>query len=65
MNKNLFLKNKGQRKPTVWPVYAGTSLCTQLGFHKYEKCKFSSIMAEIWNESHIVWEPFQTPIFEL
>ena len=22
-------------------------------------------MAKVWNESHIVWEPFQTPIFPL
>ena len=22
-------------------------------------------MAEVWNESHIVWEPFQTPFFPL
>ena len=21
------------------------------------------IIVEVWNESHIVWEPFQTPIF--
>ena len=25
--------------------------------------KFSAIMAEVWNESHIVWEPFQTSVF--
>ena len=23
------------------------------------------MMAEVWNESHIVWEPFQTAIFPL
>ena len=22
-------------------------------------------MTEVWNESHIVWEPFQTPFFPL
>ena len=30
---------------------------------KHKKCKFFAIMAEVWNESHIVWEPFQTPFF--
>ena len=34
--------------------YAGTFLCTQLGFQKYKKDKFSIIMVEVWNESHIV-----------
>ena len=29
------------------------------------KCKFFYIKVEVWNESHIVWEPFQTPIFQL
>ena len=46
-------------------AYAGTLLCTKLGFQKYKKCKFSAIMVEIWNESHIVWESFQTPFFPL
>ena len=41
----------------------GTFLRTQLGFQKYEKGKFSTIMAEVWNESHIGWEPFQTHFF--
>ena len=44
-------------------AYAGTFLHTQLGFQKYGKCKFFAIIAEVWNESHIVWEPFQTPFF--
>ena len=44
-------------------AYAGTFLRTQLGFHKHKKDKFSTIMAEVWNESHIIWEPFQTPFF--
>ena len=39
-------------------VYAGTFLRMQLEFQKHKKCKFSAIMAEIWNESHITWEPF-------
>ena len=46
-------------------AYIGTFLRTQLGFQKYEKWVFSAIMAEVWNESHIVWEPFQTPFFPL
>jgi len=29
------------------------------------KSKFSTLKAEVWNESHIIWEPFQTPIFQL
>ena len=73
MSKNLFLEIKYQNGPQcTWATtcvrgpkhaYAGTFLCTQLRFHKHEKCKISSIMAEIWNESHIVWELFQTPFF--
>ena len=30
---------------------------------RYKKCKFSTIMAKVWNESHIIWELFQTPFF--
>ena len=46
-------------------VYAGTFLCTQLGFQKHKKDKFFANMVEVWNESHIVWETFQTPFFQL
>ena len=46
-------------------VYAGTFLHMQLGFQKYKKGKFSALMAKVWNESHIVQEPFQTPVFQL
>ena len=45
------------------PTYVGTILRTQLGFQKYGKCKFPVIMAEVSIESHIIWEPFQTPFF--
>ena len=38
--------------------YASTLLRTQLGFQKHKKGKFSTIMAEIWNESHIVLKSF-------
>ena len=44
-------------------VYASMFLYMQLGFQKHKKGKFSAIMAETWNESHIVWEPFQIPFF--
>ena len=47
------------------PAYIGTVLRMQLGFKKHKKGKFSAIMAKIWNESHIIWEPFQTPFFPL
>ena len=46
-------------------VYEGTFLHTKLGFQKHKKEKFSTIMAKVWNGSHIVWEPFQTPFFPL
>ena len=39
-------------------AYAGMFFCMQLGFQKHKKGKFSAIMAEIWNESHIVWVSF-------
>ena len=29
------------------------------------KDKFSVLKIEVWNESHIVWEPFQTFIFTI
>ena len=35
-------------------VFAGTFLCTQLGFQKQKKDKFSIIVIEVWNESHII-----------
>ena len=43
-------------------TYAYTGLHTHA---KVIKGKFFSIKCEVWNESHIVWEPFQTPIFQL
>ena len=43
-------------------AYAGIFLRTQLGFQKYGKDKFFAIMTEVWNESHIVWEPSK-PLF--
>ena len=35
-------------------AYASILLRKQLGFQKHKKDKFFSIMAEVWNESHIV-----------
>ena len=35
-------------------AYASTFLHTQLGFRKHGKGKFFAIMAEVWNEFHIV-----------
>ena len=29
------------------------------------KDKIFCIQAKVWNESHIIWEPFQTFIFQL
>jgi len=43
-------------------AYAVTFLRTQLGFQKNKKCKFFEIMAEVWNESHIL-EVVPNPIF--
>ena len=52
---NLFLENKGQ---SPWPTYIARVP------ESYKRQVFC-IKAEVWNESHIVWEPFQTPIFQL
>ena len=46
-------------------MYVVTDLRTQQGFHKPMKGKFSTLKTKVWNEFHIVWEPFETPIFEL
>ena len=77
MSKNLFFGNKMTKValgPHMWAVacirgpnlaYAGTFLCMQLGFQKHKKGKFSAIMAKVWSEFHIIWEPLQTPFFQL
>ena len=46
-------------------AYVSTFLRTQLGFQKHKKRKFFAIFAEVWKESHIIWEPFQTPFSQL
>lgn len=43
-------------------AYIGTFLRIQLGFQKHGKFKFSTIIAEVWNEFHIVWNRSK-PIF--
>ena len=35
-------------------AYTGTLLHMQLGFQRHKKGKFSIVIAEVWNESHIV-----------
>jgi len=64
MRKKSILGNKMTKValgPHTWTsicglkhAYAGTLLHTQLGFQKNKKCKFSAIMAEVWNESCII-----------
>ena len=44
-------------------VYAYTGLRMHVRVLETMKDKFFSIKYEVWNESHIVWKPFQTPIF--
>ena len=65
------MKNHGLRKQAQTCIhkphaaYAGISLCTQLEFQRHKKGKFSALTTEVWNESHIIWESFQSPIFQL
>ena len=65
MHKNVFLEINDQSgsHPRTWATacirgpkhaYVGTFLCMWLGFQKYGNDKFSAIMGEVWNESHIV-----------
>ena len=44
-------------------AYVGTDLHIRV-LETYERQIFC-INVEVWNESYIVWEPFQTPIFSL
>ena len=41
------------------------SMCMHASVPETMKGKFFCIKVWFWNESHIVWEPFQTPIFQL
>ena len=36
-----------------------------LGSRNYERKVFFAFKTWFWNESHIIWEPFQNPIFLL
>jgi len=44
-------------------VYAYIGMRMHVRVLETMKDKFFSIKCEVWNESHIVWKPFQTPIF--
>ena len=66
--------NKVALDPIMWAIawahgpkhaYVGPLLCMQLEFQKHKKCKLSAIMVEVWNESNIIWEQFQTSFFPL
>ena len=46
-------------------AYAYTGMHTYVRVLEIMKGKFSALKFGFWNESHIVWEPFQTPNFEL
>ena len=46
-------------------AHTGLILRTHVGFQKYKKMQVFCINSEVWNESHIVWEPFQTLIFTI
>ena len=72
MSKNLFLEINYKRGTS--PPYVGSGLRMQAKacVHRHTPTyvvgvldKFSTIMAEVWNESHIVQEPYQTPLFPL
>ena len=70
MRKKSIFENKGQKKPLAcvrWhkPVYVGTSLQTQVEFQIPMKGKLSALKINVWNKSHIVLEPFQTPILTI
>ena len=44
-------------------AYAHTGMHTHARISETMKDKFLCNKAEVWSESHIVWEPFQTPNF--
>ena len=46
-------------------AYTYTGLRMHVRVLKTMKYKFFNIKCEVWNESHIVWKPFQTPILQL
>ena len=46
-------------------VYTYTGMRVHARVQETMKCKLFYIKAKVWNESHIIREPFQTLIFEL
>ena len=46
-------------------AYTYMGMHTHVRVQETMKEKFSTLKFVFWNESHIVWEPFQTSIFEL
>jgi len=46
-------------------AYAYTGMRTYVRVPETMKYKFFVLKFGFWNESHIICEPFQTPIFEL
>ena len=67
---NLFLENKRPRKPLACVHRSDARVRMHEPAHvarvpETMKGRFFYINIEVWNESHIIWEPFQTPIFSL
>ena len=67
---NLFSENRRLRKSLVCVCRSDARVRRHELMHAFRvpktmKDKFFCINVEVWNESYIVWEPFQTPIFSL
>ena len=67
---NLFLENKMPRKPLACIHRSDAQVRRHELAHvarvpETMKGRFFCINIEVWNESHIIWELFQTPIFSL
>ena len=67
---NLFLENKMPRKPSACIRRSAACIHKHRPTHTVRvletiKDKFFCINVEVWNESYIIWELFQTPIFSL
>ena len=67
---NLFLENKRPRKPSAYVCRFDARVLRHELAHATKvrgtiKDQFLYINVEVWNESHIIWEPFQTSIFSL
>ena len=73
---NIFLENKGHGNPR--PTYAYTRMCkySEPCIHRHRSTYIARVLetyerqvfyinVKVWNDSHIVWEPFQTSIFSL